>query len=595
MMHYYSFGQASFSAIPSSTLIGINDRLQIDFQAENAEVENITPPKFPNFIVESGPISQSGMTMVNGNTSKYYSISFVLRPLKKGKFIIGSATAKLDGRIYQSKPLSIEVTEGSHGRKANPYNPYNPYGNLRVEDPRTQPSRLYNDYILKPGENIQEKVAKNMFVKVDVSKTSCYVGEPIVATYKLYTRLKSESNLSKSPSFNGFSVLDLELRNGYGMQAESFDGKDYNVYLLRKVQLYALQPGDIELDEAEVENSVSFVKSSYAGAYDPSMLQDILNAFAASQLPPEAVQSLKVTLKSKAQTIHVMALPEEGKPEKFKGAVGQFTMNAWIVKPAMSTDDAGNLRIDLNGSGNLHLISGPSLQWPDSVEAFEPKIKESLDKSTVPVSGIKQYAYPFTIAAPGKYQIPAISFPYFDPSSKSYKTLRSEVMEITVSKGKGVQTQPGMQANNGAEMKEGWQIAAYAGSAIFLLMAVLFFYKKRKKPLDAANDMEEPEHTVEIAEPEEEVIIPVSPLILPQEKLCEGDAEGFFHSLNLSLKHYLSVKLAIPSDQLNKKNIEESMDRQGHSIHTANLVSSLLDDIEMNLYAAPLFINSGNE
>jgi hypothetical protein len=49
-----------------------------------------------------------------------------------------------------------------------------------------------------------------MQLKLQTSKTSCYVGEPIVATYKLYTRLKSESKLSKTPSFNGFSVIDLQ-------------------------------------------------------------------------------------------------------------------------------------------------------------------------------------------------------------------------------------------------------------------------------------------------------------------------------------------------------------------------------------------------
>ena len=70
----------------------------------------------------------------------------------------------------------------------------------------------YDDYILRKGENVAEKIKKNLFIKIDVNKKSCYVGEPIVATYKLYTRLKSESNIIKTPSFNGFSVSELECR-----------------------------------------------------------------------------------------------------------------------------------------------------------------------------------------------------------------------------------------------------------------------------------------------------------------------------------------------------------------------------------------------
>ena len=71
----------------------------------------------------------------------------------------------------------------------------------------------FDDYILKKGENVNDKVQKNLFVKLDVSKTSCFVGEPITASYKLYTRLRSETNITSAPSFNGFSVSELELNN----------------------------------------------------------------------------------------------------------------------------------------------------------------------------------------------------------------------------------------------------------------------------------------------------------------------------------------------------------------------------------------------
>jgi hypothetical protein len=67
----------------------------------------------------------------------------------------------------------------------------------------------FNDFIIRKGENITEKINKNIFIRVNVSQSSCYVGEPIVVTYKLYTRLKSESSITKNPSFNGFSVIDL--------------------------------------------------------------------------------------------------------------------------------------------------------------------------------------------------------------------------------------------------------------------------------------------------------------------------------------------------------------------------------------------------
>ena len=95
-----------------------------------------------------------------------------------------------------------------------------------------------------------------MFLRVEVDKQSCFVGEPLVATYKLYTRLKSESNMTKNPSFNGFSVLDLQLPNDMSSTVEKYEGKEYNVYVIRKVQLYPLLAGELELGIAEIENTM---------------------------------------------------------------------------------------------------------------------------------------------------------------------------------------------------------------------------------------------------------------------------------------------------------------------------------------------------
>ncbi len=73
-----------------------------------------------------------------------------------------------------------------------------------------------------------------MDLRLEVNKTSCYVGEPVVATYKLYTRLKSESKLTQNPSFNGFSVVDLQAPDVTGSSIDKFQGRDYHVYTIRK-------------------------------------------------------------------------------------------------------------------------------------------------------------------------------------------------------------------------------------------------------------------------------------------------------------------------------------------------------------------------
>ena len=260
---YCTNAQVKFTASISPTEIGKDEYAQLKLMVENAkEVQQIVPPNLKNFIILSGPNQESGMTMVNGVVKKYIALNFVLKPKATGIFTIGAAMAKADAGDYKSNSVTLKVTAKATGNNAggNAFN--SPFSGI---DPFAEPAPRsnYSDYVLLKGENPADKIKKNMLLRVDVDKRSCFVGEPVVATYKLYTRLKSESNMIKSPSFNGFSVLDMQAPNDMSCDTEKFEGRDYNVYSIRKAQLYPLLPGNLELGIAEIENNVQFYKAEY--------------------------------------------------------------------------------------------------------------------------------------------------------------------------------------------------------------------------------------------------------------------------------------------------------------------------------------------
>jgi hypothetical protein len=186
-----------------------------------------------------------------------------------------------------------------------------------------RPMASYSDYILKDGDNIVEKINKNMHMRLEADKTTCYVGEPVTASYKLYTRLKSESKLTQNPSFNGFSVIDLQQPDITPTARQKLSGKEYNVYTLRKAQLYPLQAGNIALESAELENNVQFIRDNYAKK-NVNGFSNLFDDFSNAMVPPEAVINQTVYLKSKPVNIVVKPLPEAGKPVSFKGSVGKF-------------------------------------------------------------------------------------------------------------------------------------------------------------------------------------------------------------------------------------------------------------------------------
>src|SRR5687768_15474740 len=165
-----AFAQVKFSAVCPDKKINKNEYLQVQFVVENATgVQQVIPPSFKNFSIVSGPNHQSGISYVNGNIKQYIVIEFILKPRRYGIFTLGPATAKADGQTLRSNSLSVEVSNNSTNSSPGGTS-FSPFGNMADVSP--PPIHQFDDYILRTGENLQEKIKKNLFIKVIVSKTS---------------------------------------------------------------------------------------------------------------------------------------------------------------------------------------------------------------------------------------------------------------------------------------------------------------------------------------------------------------------------------------------------------------------------------------
>lgn len=585
-----SIGQATFSVVCPEKEIGKNDVLRIEFKVENAEyIETIIPPVFKNFTIVSGPNQQRGMKSVNGKTDTYVSIGFSLQPSGPGTFKIGPAIAKADGKEFSTKSFTIKVLNKDHVNSGNTSGNLSPFPNAGFDFSPPSPSNQFDDYILKPGENPEEKVRKNLFLKLDVNKTNCYVGEPITASFKLYSRLRSETQITEAPSFNGFSVSELDFNSN--VRTEDYNGRKYNVYTLRKVQLYPMQDGEITLTPLVSNNRVSFIKSEYAERQRHDLFFDMLESFADANSPESSVIEKDIQLKSEARIIHVKPLPDKNVPANFKGAVGNFSIISSVDKNDLTTDDAGNLKITLSGSGNIQLINAPVINWPKGMEGFDAKMKEDLDKSVVPIKGQKTFTYPFTFSEVGNFLIPAISFSYFDPETSTYKTIETSAIPLQVRAGA---KKPVSKSEIQPASTEGFlKIPSYeliygiAGSVLILLIILL--WRNNRKTIKETNTHKIILDDIKQATPVKEPAISIheNPLLEAHEKLIGGNPNEFFAVLNCSMKKYLSGKLNIPLEDISKKRIQEEMDKHNVGVGTAQMVAALFEEIEMNLYSMP--------
>lgn len=570
--------QVNFSAQASTKDMGKTDYVEVQFVVENAkQIQNLEAPEFPDFNIVQGPSQSSGMSIVNGAMSQYRGISYVLQPKKTGTLTIKPASATIDGQPMHTMPIQITVHNQSAGQGNSIPPAFNPLPDPSW--PRAQPP-VDMDELVKPGENLTDKIKRNFFIKVDVSKTECYLGEPIVATYKLYARLRSDSRVTRHPSLNGFSVYDMIDPADDRVSVEKFNGKNYSVHVIRKTQLIPLQAGDVVLDPVELDNNIYFIKSDANSVKPPAQgLGGLLDRLFEPEVSGTPFTE-HIVLESKPVTIHVKPLPDAGKPADFNGAVGKYSIQASVNTNSVDTGDAAILTVLVKGSGNLPVINAPNISWPAGMESYDVSSKENIDKTTAPLGGSKNFAFSFICTHTGQYELPPVKLSYFDPASQMYKTIESNPVHITASSsGKKKISSPPLVINKQTnKISITW---VWIAITIFLLAAMgIFGYFQIRKRNRVKAEM------TRRAELEKLKLVPVKvdPLLESRDLMMAGDFGKFYASVNRAIWRSVSDKLQLPSSELNKLNIASGLRNSGWTDEEIIQLKNVLNECEMKLY-----------
>lgn len=557
------YGQARFSTVIDQTTVSRDQLVQVEYVVENAKkVDDFDPPSFRNFSIVQGPVQSSGMSFVNGNLTQYKALVFLLQPKITGKLIIPGATATIDGKRRQSDAVAIEVTKSK-----------NPGGNAYRQRLRlAMPDRVVEadkEFVLYPNENIVEKIKKNLFVKVEVSKKTCFVNEPIVATYKLYSRVRSESRVVKRPSYNGFSLYDMVDPETDNPSVETINGKSYNVHIIRKSQLFPLQAGKFTLEPVEIENTVHFIK---AASEQDTYLEEIHDPFA------ETVDQI-LTIGSEPVDITVKPLPAANQPATYDGAVGNFSVEAFLKDPITKAGEAATLLVKIKGKGNIPMINAPVIKWPDDLEVYDPSAKEEVHPEIAPLAGTKTFEYLFTPKDTGKVVIPAIRFAFFDPSSQSYKIDSTSDINLLIVPGtKKNITKSNDKKAKGATYPAVGNLAWWIGGGILLtllVIALVVIINRRNKPA-IVRSQPAPAPAVPVTK--------VDPLEKARRMISASDPGIFIKEVEAVVWNEVSEKLNILPVELNQPHVIASLQARGADDATVQLFKQLMHNLEYALY-----------
>lgn len=549
--------QVSFSATVSPGKIGMKDYATLRYSVNGSfEIEHIYPPDFKQVELVSGPSSESKELVVNGKTTRSISFLFVVKPLKPGKIKLPPARARVAGTDYESNPLLLEVINAPTVEG--------------VADSNNK--ETVSDEVLRPGDDVDERVKKNMVLRLETDKKEVFVGEPVLASFKLYSRLKSNSRLTENPSFNGFSVVDLQLPDVTESSTGSLNGREFNIYTIRKVLLYPLQSGTFTIERLQLENNVQFIQAGVApGSYDLfSFFDQGYGSFVSKQ----------VMLETEPGDIVVKPLPTKDRPEKFSGAVGNFSIDSRLAETSFNSNDEGRLIVEITGDGNLQLINAPELLWPGGIDAFDPKIDDTINTSEFPVFGRKRFEYVFSVSKPGSYIIPPVSFSFFDPEKKSYVTRETDPLFFNVTAAERNKAQMPQDLSTGAREKNSsaaWLLLPAAALAAVLLAFI--FQKLRKEYVTGKS--EAPEAAPVVNDVKTQV---VSTLESSSKHCHEGNRSDFYPELNRELKGWLLSTFCLQPGEASMDKLRQCMDEKNIPNSLVLEVQSLLREIEWELY-----------
>jgi hypothetical protein len=521
-----------FVAVSNARTVVEGSTFTIKFELRNGRGSNFRAPDFGSLQVLSGPNTSTSTTIINGQVSSSYSMSYTLMASKKGVYTIGPASINVGRDVLRSNSLRVKVVEG------------------------TQAS----------GE-------EDLFVRAELDRDTAYVGQQVVLSLKLYSRVNVErfDELSQ-PQYDDIFVKNLP-RFSRRSSIEVVNGVQYTTQILRRIALFPQKSGKFDLGSYVIR----------LGIPDPS--QRRTGFFFTTRLQSRDVRTNEVSFE-------VFTLPRP-KPVSFSGGIGKYEVQMKSDRTRLSTDDALSLTVTIQGDGDERGLSAPDLNLGEDFETYDANELSSRSSPTEDRDVFtKNFEYLIVPKKAGSLWL-APEFSFFDPDSMDYQTVIIDSLLLEVRQGtaesdalrkfkenRKVDFLPLMTTFT-PHKKRGYVLSSplyWGGWSILILAAVGLLWVRRRQLIDEALDPEQRRFMRARKAAEKR---------LEQAKAVMGDtgSNRFYEELALGIKTYLGDKLALDPAQFTRQNLTNTLTKAGMADETITEITTLLNDCDLALFA----------
>ncbi|MEW6355424.1 MAG: BatD family protein [Planctomycetota bacterium] len=355
--------------------------------------------------------SSQSISIINGQMSKVvhrgYIFNYRLTPKKSGTLNIPSIAVSAGGRKFNTNPVMIAVNEPTE-----------------VEDFK---------------------------FRLELSKTKCYVGEPITLKGVFYFSKEIQSAAFNVPALdNGMAHLyepatpqdpnkkyyRLLMNNDEAiatLDQGELDGKPYAALRFSKI-LIPKQAGDMDFSSASAAcEALEGYRKRRAprSVFEDGFFDDFFGrrtgVYKKYVVPPNPL------------SLHVLPVPTEGQPPGYSGLVGEYRIEASAKPTEVNVGDPITLTIKVSGPPYLDHVELPPLdKQPAFADSF--KIPKEIAPGKVE-SGAKVFTQTIRATTLDVKEIPAIELPYFDVERGQYAVAKTKPIPLTVRETKVVTAQ----------------------------------------------------------------------------------------------------------------------------------------------------------
>ena len=339
------------------------------------------PANVPNLQISYvGPSSQ--FSVINGAVSSSVTYNFQVTPQKAGDYTIPAVTAEVGSEKLTTQPLLLKV--------------------LQPTAPSTQAINSGNQVV---------------FLKLALPKKEFYVGESFSVQVQLYianqVRRVGGFQFTAFPA-DGF-VLGKSVR---GQDRQTQIGNTLYSIATFVFPLTAIKAGPMTLGPVTA--------NIVLGGRDPFDPFGVFGGGGGDQR--------QLTLATDGEAVRLLPLPREGAPANFNGAVGVYTMTMSAGPTNLTVGDPITVKVQISGRGSLDgLILPEQPGWHD-FKIYPPTTKvETADQ--LGLQGTKTFEQVVQPESPDVKALPPMTFSFFDPDQKAYRTLTQPGVPLLVRPG----------------------------------------------------------------------------------------------------------------------------------------------------------------